>query len=43
MNHELLRTVADLKPDLCFFSLVDDEIDKTTIKKISQENVDRAI
>jgi len=37
MNRELLRTVADLKPDLCFFSLVDDEIEKAVIGKITKE------
>src|SRR3989344_3265375 len=37
MNRELLRTVADLKPDLCFFSLVDDEIKKAVIRKITKE------
>ena len=37
MNRELLRTAADLKPDLCFFSLVDDEIEKAVIEKITKE------
>lgn len=36
MNHELLRVVKELKPDLCFFFLFTDEIFPETIKKISE-------
>jgi len=38
MNKQLLQTVREEKPDLCFFSLFGDEIKKEIIKKITKEN-----
>lgn len=38
MNEKLLEDVQREKPDLCFFSLFGDEIDKETIKKITKES-----
>lgn len=38
MNKELIRRVNEEKPDFCFFMLFTDEIDKETIKTISQKS-----
>ena len=39
MNEMLLETVQKEKPDLCFFSLFNDEFKKETIKKITDSDV----
>jgi spore maturation protein CgeB len=38
MNSQLLQTIDEVKPDLCFFSLFTDEIEKSTLKKISERD-----
>ncbi len=38
MNARLLRLVNEIKPDVCFFTLFTDEIDKQTIRTITEES-----
>ena len=43
MNARLIRTVQDLQPDICLFSLFTDEIDRQTIRWITEKSGARTL
>lgn len=43
MNQKLLKTVQEYRPDICFFVLFTDEIEKTTLRFIAERTVSKTV